>query len=273
MKYAAPALRDRWEDIPTLAEYFLERLGREVAWHLDVDTGMGRSGFPDDAVDAWADAALRPRPGLRLAGVETHLHSADDDLETVERQWKRLEAVRQRLDLVDGVSVHVLNSAGSMGRPRYAASMVRPGIFLYGGSIGEGAETPRPVASVRASLVHVREAPAGTTLGYGSTYTATTSERWGTLSIGYGDGLPRALSNRGEAIIDGVRVPIIGRISMDVTVVNITGVSGAGPGTVATLIGQDGDTAVSVDEVAAWADTISYEVLTGLTPRLPRIWA
>ena len=87
------------------------------------------------------------------------------------------------------------------------------------------------------------------------------------------NGLPRALSNRGEALVEGARVPIIGRISMDVTVVNITGVSGAGPGTVATLIGQDGDTAVSVDEVAAWADTISYEVLTGLTPRLPRIWA
>lgn len=249
------------------------RRGREVVWHLDVDTGMGRSGFPAGEVDAWAPAVLETRPGLRLGGIDTHLHSADESVASVDAQWEALEAVRARLGLSDDLPVHVLNSAGALRRPEHAATMVRPGIFLYGGTVGEGTPAPVPVAAVRATVAHVRDAEAGTTLGYGSTYTATTSERWGTLSIGYGDGIPRSLSNRGEVIVNGVRVPIIGRISMDVTVVDISGVAGVAPGTVATLIGRDGGVSVSVDEVAAWAGTISYEVLTGLTPRLPRIWA
>lgn len=250
-----------------------QRANIDVDWHLDVDTGMGRSGFPATDVDRWADAVLRTRPGLRLAGIDTHLHSADESADSIDAQWRALALVRERLDLPRDVAVHVLNSAGAMRCPQHAATMVRPGIFLYGGRVGADGPDPEPVVTVRAAVAHVRSAPVGTTLGYGVTYTATTSERWGTLSIGYGDGLPRSLSNRGEAIVDGVRVPIVGRISMDVTVVDISGVTGVVPGTVATLIGRDGDASVSVDEVAAWAGTISYEVLTGLTPRLPRIWA
>jgi alanine racemase len=109
-------------------------------------------------------------------------------------------------------------------------------------------------------------------VGYGATHAARTHERWATLAVGYGDGLPRALGNRGAALIRGARVPIVGRISMDVTVVNITGVDGVGVGDVATLIGRDGSQEITVDEVAEQAGTISYEVLTGLGPRLPRVW-
>lgn len=244
-----------------------------VDWHLDVDTGMGRSGFPVEKIDRWLPEVTRARPGLRLVGVDTHLHSADENVHSIREQWVRLARVVERLESFDTIKVHVLNSAGSMRTPELAHALVRPGIFLYGGRVGDDQPTPEAVASVRARVVHLREAPEGTTLGYGSTYAATANERWATLSIGYGDGLPRALSNRGHAIVDGVRVPIVGRISMDVTVVNITGVSGVGLGSVATLIGSDRGESISVDEVAAEAGTISYEVLTGLTARLPRIWA
>jgi alanine racemase len=120
--------------------------------------------------------------------------------------------------------------------------------------------------------VHVREASPGSTLGYGATHTARGPERWATLGIGYGDGLPRALGNRGEALVRGRRVPIVGRVSMDMTVVNISDVDGVEPGDVATLIGESGAERITVDEVAGLAGTISYEVLTGFTSRLPRIW-
>jgi alanine racemase len=149
---------------------------------------------------------------------------------------------------------------------------VRPGIFLYGGRIGADQPEPETVASVCARIVHIRTAEAGDTVGYGSTYTAEARQQWATVSIGYGDGLPRALGNMGDALVAGRRVPIIGRISMDVTVVNITGIAGVSVGDVATFIGSDGDEKITVDEVAEQVSSISYEVLTGFTPRLPRIW-
>jgi alanine racemase len=149
---------------------------------------------------------------------------------------------------------------------------VRPGIFLYGGGVGEGLPAPEEVASVRARVEHVRPAPVGTTLGYGSTYRSAADERWATVAIGYGDGLPRALGNRGFALVAGRRVPIIGRISMDVTVVDITGIADVAPGDVVTFLGRDGQAHISVDEVARLVETISYEILTGFTPRLERVW-
>ena len=135
-----------------------------------------------------------------------------------------------------------------------------------------GPPLPEPVVSVHARIVHLRDAEPGTTLGYGATYRARGEERWATLSIGYGDGLPRALGNRGRALVCGRSVPIVGRISMDMTVVDITGVPGVRCGDAATLLGAEGGESITVDEVAELAGTISYEVLTGLTRRLPRIW-
>jgi alanine racemase len=235
---------------------------------------MGRSGFDWRCVDEWLPA-LRSKleGGVTWVGVQTHLHSADEDVRSVQEQWRRFTSVLEAIG--DGrreLSVHVLNSAGAFRAPEYASALVRPGIFLYGGAIGDGQPTPEPVVSVLARVVHVRDAPAGTTVGYGVTHAASGLERWATLSIGYGDGLPRALGNRGSALIDGRRVPMIGRISMDVTVVDISDVPDVAVGDVATLLGSDGDEAITVDEVAGLAGTISYEVLTGLTPRLPRVW-
>lgn len=248
-------------------------VGRSTEWHLDIDTGMGRSGFDWRQSPDWLPTVLRERPGLTMRGCYTHLHSADENRDSVDVQWTRLSALLPTLvgDRKD-VMVHVLNSAGAFRAPDFAHELIRPGIFLYGGEVGGGQPTPETVASLHARVVHVRDAVPGTTLGYGSTYAATTNERWATLSIGYGDGLPRSLSNRGKALVEGTFVPIIGRISMDVTVVDITGVSGVDVGSVATLVGEQGGLSIGLDEVAESAGTISYEVLTGWTGRLPRIW-
>jgi alanine racemase len=168
----------------------------------------------------------------------------------------------------------VSNSAAALRRPDLSLDLVRPGIFLYGGDAGEGLPEPEEVVAVRARIVLVKDVPAGTTLGYGSTYASTRAERWATLGIGYGDGLPRALGNRGSAVVRGQRVPIVGRISMDLTVVDVTDLPGpeATPGEIATLIGSDGKGRIPLEEAAALAGTIGYEVLTGLTSRLPRVW-
>ncbi len=242
--------------------------------HLDVDTGMGRSGFDWRTAESWLPVVTASREYVRWVGCYTHLHSADEDEASVEVQWRRLSGVLDRLDGVgEDLLVHVLNSAGVFRAPSHAEALVRPGIFLFGGRVGEGQPAPEDVVSIHARVVHTRDVQAGTTLGYGSTHAARGPRRWATLSIGYGDGLPRALGNRGSALLRGVRVPIIGRISMDVKVVDITEVPEVMDGDIATLLGSEGEEAITIDDMALMAGTISYEILTGLTSRLSRMWS
>ena len=251
-----------------------EAAGLDADFHVEIDTGMGRSGF------SWQDAAIwgegivtRAGPRLTWRGCFTHLHSADTGDESVREQCERLAA---SLSKVPGIPtdcmVHVCNSAGAFRCHEFAADAVRQGIFLYGGRVGDDLPDPEPVASVYARVTFVRVANPGSTVGYGATHAAEREERWATLGIGYGDGLPRSLGNRGHALVGGARAPIIGRISMDATVVDITGIANVRVGDVATLIGSDHDATILLDEVADQAGTIGYEILTGLTPRLPRIW-
>lgn len=270
-----PAVSDleslgRWADAATEA-------GRRLPFHLEVDTGMGRAGFRWTEAAEWGAEAARTAAGRLLwEGCFTHFHSADEpDLAATDAQWERF---RDALSLLPAPAegdpprvVHTSNSAAALRRAGYGCDLVRPGIFLYGGTAGADVH-PRPVASVRARVSLVRKVPAGATVGYGATYAASGPELWGTCAIGYGDGLPRALASAGgEAIVRGVRVPIVGRISMDVSVLNLSRVPDARAGDVATFIGRDGAEEIRVDEVAERCGTISYEILTGLTQRLPRV--
>ena len=256
-----------------------DRLGVEAAVHLDVDTGMGRSGFDWRRVAEWGPEVARlVRGRVRLEGAFTHFHSADErDPASVTLQAERFTEVVDALGAV-GLRVrlvHLSNSAAALRRPELAAELVRPGMFLYGGRAGERLPEPEEVVRLRARVVLIRDATSGSTLGYGATHVAAAPERWATVGIGYGDGLPRALGNRGAALVLGRKVPIIGRISMDLTVVDITGLADleVSVGTAVTFIGAEGEAHISLDEVAAQAGTISYEILTGLAARLPRIWA
>ncbi len=243
-----------------------------IPFQVEVDTGMGRAGFSlDDAAAWWPEVTRVTGDGLRLFGVFTHLHSADHaDLGSAREQVARFdEFVRAAGGIEPDVLVHCANSAGSLRLLSRTANAIRPGIYLYGGDIGDPANPPRPVAAVRARVVLVRDVPPGTTLGYGATYTARETERWAAVGIGYGDGLPRVLGNRGRAIAGGRRVPIVGRISMDTTVVRIPG--DVSVGDIVTFVGRDGGAELSLEEVAESAGTIGYEILTGLSPRLPRV--
>ena len=247
-----------------------------ISFQVEVDTGMGRAGFPlaEAAGEWWPRVLAAADAGLRLFGVFTHLHSADEADLTSARQ--QVERFRDFVHAVEGIGpdtlVHFANSAGVLRLPQRFANAARPGIYLYGGRPGPVPVAPEPVAAVRARILLVRRVPAGATVGYGATYRARTPERWATAAIGYGDGLPRALGNRGRALASGNALPIVGRVAMDTTVLRLDEAGPARPSTgdAVTFIGRDGDAAVGLSEVAALANTIDYEILTGLSPRLPR---
>ncbi len=250
---------------------------RGLAVHVEVDTGMGRAGFDWRRAAEWGPriAALTTRR-VRWEGLYTHFHSADEaDSGPTELQRRRFRDTVEALPDADGTErlLHLSNSAGILRRVDLEADLARPGIFLYGGSAGRDLPEPEEVVAVRARILLVREVPAGTTLGYGATYRAARAERWATLGIGYGDGVPRALGNQGSVVVRGRMAPIIGRISMDLTVVDITDLPEVGRGEVVTLIGTDGGARVSLEEFAEHAGTNNYEILTGLGTRLPRIWS
>lgn len=259
-----------------------------IPFHLEVDTGMGRAGLPLGGAPAppwWpaihdATGHATPPP-LRLHGIFTHLHSADaPDLTSARRQIDRfdafIESLRAAGHLRADTLVHCANSAAALRLTSRTANAARPGIYLYGAPAGDADRPPDPVVAVRARVLLVRDVPPGTTVGYGATYRARSHERWAAVGIGYGDGLPRVLGNRGSAIAGGCRLPIIGRISMDTTVLRISraGADDAptlGPGDIVTFIGCDGEVELPLEEVAERAGTIPYEILTGLTRRLPRV--
>ena len=234
-------------------------------FHVEVDTGMGRAGFHWQAFAAVA-ARLAGTPGFE--GVCTHFHSADEDPASVSIQRDRFRAALNALPSRPPL-VHAANSAGALIQPSDGEDLVRPGIFLYGG--GVPGWTPRPVVSWRARVIDARWREAGATVSYGATYTTARRACLVTIAAGYADGVSRRLSNVGAALLEGRRVPIAGRVTMDMTILD-AGEHEPAPGSAATLIGGDGGESLTVDEVAAAAGTISYEILTGLSPRVGRTY-
>lgn len=232
-------------------------------YHLEIDTGMGRAGIPWWERDRIADA-FRRRP----EGVFTHFHSADVSLESVRVQQERFRGV------LAGVPrpplVHAANSPASF-RVADEYDLVRPGIYLYGGRAGRDLPPPRPVAQLRATVVSLRRLRAGDTVSYGATWTAHRDTVVATLGVGYADGIRRSVQGRAEVLVGGRRYPVVGRVTMDMTMIDAGARDGdVALGAVATVLGTDGGSEISLDEFADWAGTISYEILTGLGGRVSR---
>ncbi len=238
-------------------------------FHLEIDTGMSRAGIRWNDSGGLADAASALRDAGGWEGVFTHFHSADSDSGSVATQWSRFQSAIAALPQRT-VLVHAANSAASLRGRDYAADLVRPGIFLYGGSAGAGKPAPRPVAALRARVVAVRRIAAGESVSYGGTWSTPRDTTIATLGIGYADGMLRA-AGRGkddaprEVELRGRRVPVVGRVTMDMTMVTVDD-GAVSIGDIATIFGG----LVSLDEQAARAWTISYELLTALGHRLPR---
>ncbi len=229
---------------------------REIAVHID--TGMNRLGFPQGVAGSTFD-------GFRVSLLMTHLACADYPPHPLnEIQLQRFAAVAERFP---GVATSIGNSAGALLDKRYQGDLARPGIGLFGGNPWSNKPNPvQPVATLEATVVQIRQVAPGESVGYGATWQSRKAGRLAVLGVGYADGLPRRLSNCGEAVVRGKRCPIVGRVSMDLTVIDVTGAR-AVAGDWVELFG----TRLPVDEVARQADTIAYELLTGISPRVPRV--
>ena len=264
---------ERYRLTPVLgdAAAIAEWTGRGArAFHLEIDTGMGRSGVRWDEIDAVRDAANTSS----LEGCYTQFHSADRRDGSVEQQLERFQGAVARLRRRPAL-LHVANSAAALAGRRFAFDLVRPGVFLYGGSPGEGFPEPQAVVSVRARVLAVRRVAAGESVSYNASWRAARSTTVATVGIGYADGVRRAvgLSGRGAVLLgqDGRRCPIIGAVTMDLMMVE-TGERPASVGDVATLIGDAAGGRITLEEFSTWSGELQRAVLTSLGPRLPRIY-
>jgi alanine racemase len=250
---------------------------KRLAVHVKVDTGMGRLGFPWDGGAQILQAARLP--GLVIEGIYTHLASADAaDKAFARNQLERFARCCRELER-EGLFIpfkHAANSAAVIDLPESHFDLVRPGIMLYGALPSEEVSKDRlrlrPVMSFKACVVQVKKVPAGFPVGYGSTYVTPRPTVIATVAAGYADGYSRLLSNRGEVLIRGRRARVVGRVSMDSITVDAGEFPDLQPGEEVLLFGRQGGAELPVEEVARKTGTISYEVFTGITSRVPRLY-
>lgn len=247
--------------------------------HIKVDTGMGRLGFDWQGADALI-AFLRAEPMVEVASVLSHLASADalDQDAFTHLQAQRFQHFYAELvgamDFEQAPLRHICNTAGMLRFPEYALDMVRLGIGLYGIPPFEGADIDlQEIGSIHTVVTQVHEYAASTPIGYGCSEARDYSARIATLPIGYADGIRRSLSNgKGRFLIRGQRAPVIGRVCMDMLILDVTHVPGAQAGDEVVLMGGQGSDFISVKEIAQLCDTISYEILTGISQRVRRVY-
>jgi alanine racemase len=253
------------------------RQGKWARVHVKVETGMGRLGIiPGAALNSFISQASA-LPNLRVAGVFTHFAASDSDPDYTRAQFRAFRDGTKDIERIagKGIARHSSNSAAIMDFPETHLDAVRPGIILYGYYPSERVTKKagvRPFLSLKCRIAHVRSAEVGETIGYGRTYRVDEPRLIATLPIGYADGYRRALSNRGHVLIHGRRAPIVGRVCMDQTMVDVTGIAGVAPGYEAVLLGSQGKLTISADDLAAGVGTISHEILTGIGARVPRIY-
>ena len=257
-------------------EAAVARRGRSLDVHLKIDTGMGRIGFPAAECESWLPQ-IKKLNALRVEGVFSHFSHA----ESVEGQYtrKQLEIFHNIVQRLAAVSIappviHLANSAATITLPEAYFNMVRPGLMLYG--IYPSPEMAdrislKPVLSWKTRILQLKKVPSNASISYGQTFITQRDSLIATLPIGYADGYPRLLSNRGQALVGGKRAPVAGRVCMDLTMLDVTDIGKIHQGDEVVLLGTQENETISADEMASWADTISYEILTSIGARIPRI--
>lgn len=250
-----------------------EKQNRDAYVHIKLDTGMGRIGLRTEAEARAVNEALEKASRVKATGIYTHFAVADEpdpgnqlNAFTV-KQLKKFEELRACFD--PSLPAHAANSAMGLLRPD-DFQMVRQGISLYGYPPVETELCFRPALRWATEVTHVKEVQPGDCIGYGCTFTAKKPMRIATVAVGYGDGYHRTASNRGCMLVHGKRAPIVGRVCMDQTMVDVTDIPGVVPGDEVVLIGAQGESFLSADEVAKAADTLNYEVLLAISLRVPK---
>lgn len=254
------------------------RQDAHVEAHLEIDTGMGRSGASVDRPAELAESLASMRR-LELTGLATHFPSAENDPDFTRDQLGRFIAATKAIT-ESGLNpniLHAANSAGICAVPESHLDLVRAGLLTYGlrPDLPESIPIPavRPALSLKARIALIRELPAGSSISYGRTHILKRSSRVATIQIGYGDGYPRELSGKGSVLVAGRRAPILGRICMDVTVADVTEIPEAREGDEAVLIGSQGREQIRVQEIARLIGTTVHDVTTRLTSRVNRVYS
>lgn len=285
-EYQYPELIE-WDITPTIFTYEMadalnqaaKAAGKIVNIHIKIDTGMSRIGFLVEEETLEYIKKIAAMEYLHIQGVFTHFACADTlDKSHVLGQIEKFHWMLDRMN-EEGITpeiCHCSNSASIMELPSEHMNMVRAGIILYGLYPSDEVRKERldlkPVMSLYSHVVHVKEVPKGTTVGYGATYTTTKKTRIATVPVGYADGYPRSLSNKASVLILGKRAPIIGRVCMDQFMVDVTDIPEATTGDVVTLIGKDGNEMLSVEEISEMAGSFNYEFICDVSWRVPRVY-
>jgi alanine racemase len=246
-----------------------DKAGKRIPVHLKVDTGMGRLGIMDSDLEPLM-RKIRALEPLFLEALTSHLSSADETnkafTETQIKRFRKAVETGRRMGFELPLN-NLANSAGIMAHQDSHFDMVRPGIMLYGGLPSPHFPDPvnlKPVMHFKGRILQVRGLPDQTPVSYGRTYHTKGFQHIAVLSAGYGDGLPRILSNRGRVLVEGERREIVGRICMNMTMTDVSGVQGVAAGHEAVFLGKQGKEIITGDQLAAWGETISYEIFCSL---------
>ena len=247
-------------DMVRICRRAAEKLDREAAVHLKIDSGMGRIGVRTREERDAVLAEIRAGSRVKMTGVYTHFSDADGGLDGERYSRAQFEVF---LALSEGLGVrrHCANSAAALRHPEWALEMVREGISIYGYPPVETGLPLNPCMRWEARVSYVKEVPAGAYISYGRTWQAPRPSRIATVTCGYGDGYHRAASGRAEVLIRGKRAPIVGRICMDQMMADVTDIPEARAEDPVVLMGTDGSETITAEDIARWSGTISYEVL------------
>ncbi len=253
------------------------KLGLTLKVHLKVDTGMGRIGFLSSDLTSWLPL-LKPLRALEIEGVFSHFSHADNVAGDYTRH--QVEVFRHLLEQLraEGIVpalVHMANSAATITLPDAYFNMVRPGLMLYGvypSPAMAGQISLRPALSWKSRVLQLKKVSAGTSISYRRTFITKRESLIATVPVGYADGYSRRFSNLGAMLIHGKRAPVAGTVCMDLTMIDVTDIRGVQQGDEVVLLGRQGNAVISADEMAAWSNTISYEILTSIGTRVPRIY-
>ena len=250
---------------------------KQAHCHIKVDTGMRRIGLEPDENGIAIVKQITALKELSADGIFTHFAASDEtDKTSAEHQFKLFTDFTGRLEK-EGIHFtyrHCANSAAVIDMPQVDLDMVRLGIAMYGMYPSDEVKKEKvelfPALDLKSHITMVKEIPAGEKVSYGGTFTTTRTTKLATVSVGYGDGYPRALSSKGYVLVRGQKAPIVGRVCMDQMMVDVTDIENVTRADIVTLIGKDGDAEITVDEIAALAGTFNYEFVCDLGKRIPR---
>jgi len=254
---------------------YLEKIGRKINFHLKVDTGMGRIGVLPESVMKFVEEYKNLR-NVYCEGIYTHFSSAPSDKEYTFYQLKLFNDFYKTLLKyeIKPKYIHTANSAASVLYPESYFNMIRPGLIIYGLKPFEKVEkfvSVEPVLALKSKIVFLKTLPKGKYISYSKTYKTKRKTKIATIPIGYADGVLRKLSNRGKVLLKGKLCDIIGRVTMDMIMIDVSSVKNVCIGDEVVLIGKQNNREITAEEVALWSETINYEVVSLLSQRIPRV--